>query len=554
MSIRLHLPSGETIVVDKRLIVGRLPECDVVIADSLVSGNHFEIGPAPGGAQIIDLQSSNGTFVDGEKLTSPRILVGGEELAIGSQRLTFSKYVELLENSSILSVRTGPDVDKSLTVSALRAMTIGRGATSDFDLSDPLVSARHCEVILLTPSAGICPDCGNQAESGDTSCVGCGRLRDGVEVHDLGSANGTLVDGRPLPSGGRAVLPEGRDLQVGDSVLTLVNPPKPAKTGPAPTVIRSAPAGLVGSAPHEGASELAASVSGGKTPTHASGISPGEPKPTPLPPPTGKSTRHSPVIIGSLVAGAAILLLLIAIVVTRGSGDSSSSAALMHDAAWVRKEKGSATVQVLAEQGSLGDGFSGSGSVIDASNGLVLSNFHVFSDDNGYPLDSMKTYVRSDGSDKWFVATLIGYSACDDLALLQINSTDERSGLTQVQLGSRDAIIQGETVVALGFPGTLESQDGALEQMSLTQGVISKPSVTTVKPYPDLVQIDADLNHGNSGGPLFNLDGIQVGVTTLGDADGTQGIFYAISSARVMQILPNLKAGEKQSTFNSCPS
>jgi S1-C subfamily serine protease len=262
----------------------------------------------------------------------------------------------------------------------------------------------------------------------------------------------------------------------------------------------------------------------------------------------------SPLVIGALVLGVIALLFLIAVVVTRGSGDSGTVVSQEHDAAWVRQARGSATVQVLAEQGSSGDGYSGSGSVVDAANGLVLSNFHVFSDSNGSPLDAMSTYVRLDGSEKWLDATLIGYSACDDLALLQINSAADRSGLGQVELGSNDSIIQGETVVALGFPGTLESQDGALEQMSLTQGVISKPKVTTVKPYPNLVQIDADLNHGNSGGPLFNLDGIQVGVNTLGDADNTQGIFYAISSVRVNEVLPDLRSGQKQSSFNSCPS
>ncbi len=554
MTIRLHLPNGETIVVDKRLIVGRLPECDVVIADSLVSGNHFEIGPAPGGAQIIDLDSSNGTYVNGDRVTAPRVLTGGEEIAVGSQKVTVERVVEVKPADLRIAVRVGADTGLSVELLEGGTLVVGRADDAGLNLTDPLVSSRHVSIALVRPPAGPCPHCGMLAQAGDAHCIGCGHQRVAAEVHDLGSANGTLVDGAAVAPNGRADLLEGGEIQIGDSVLTFVDLSKPAKAGPAPTVIRSTPAGLVGSAPHAMESALAASVSGVRAPTHAPAMSPGGPKPTPLPPPTGKSTRLSPVIIGSLVAGAAILLLLIVIVVTRGSGDSSSSAGQIHDAAWVRTEKGSATVQVLAEQGSSGSGFSGSGSVFDSSNGLVLSNFHVFSDEYGSPLDSMRTYVRADGSDKWLDATLIGYNACEDLAVLQINSADERSGLGQVQLGSRESIIQGATVVALGFPGTLESQDGALEQMSLTQGVISKPSVTTVKPYPDLVQIDADLNHGNSGGPLFNLDGIQVGVNTLGDADGTQGIFYAISSVRVNQILPNLKAGEKQSTFNSCPS
>ena len=78
MTIRLNLPTSEAVDVDRTLMVGRLPECDVVIADVLVSGNHFEIGPAPGGAQIVDLQSSNGTFVNGKRINEVEINNGDE--------------------------------------------------------------------------------------------------------------------------------------------------------------------------------------------------------------------------------------------------------------------------------------------------------------------------------------------------------------------------------------------------------------------------------------------------------------------------------------------
>lgn len=504
--------------VKGELIVGRLPECDVVIADVLVSGRHFKISPVPDGAEIIDLQSSNGTFVDGAQLTERHVLKGGETISIGTQRITVATVTEKSSAEVVvLRVRSGRDAGSETTISPGQTIIIGRDDDASLRLTDPLVSSRHCEITV------------SRHDEQNPNAV----------ITDLESANGTIVDEVPIPPSTRTDLRNEAVIVVGDTCVVFGEASSPRRA--APTVIRQFAALPEGPSNRADASVMKPTT---RTPE----------APTPLPPPTGKSSRPSPAIIGILIGGAAILLILVTIVLTRGPGDSSGGTGQAHDAAWVRTEKGSATVQVLAEEESSGNGYSGSGSVIDAGNGLILSNFHVFSDEDGYALESMSTYVRADGSETWADATLIGYSACDDLALLQINSENDRSGLGQVELGSKESIIQGATVVALGFPGTLESQDGALEQMSLTQGVISKPSVTTVTPYPDLVQIDADLNRGNSGGPLFNLDGVQVGVNTLGDANDTQGIFYAISSVRVAEVLPSLQAGQKQSSFNSCPS
>lgn len=90
--------------------------------------------------------------------------------------------------------------------------------------------------------------------------------------------------------------------------------------------------------------------------------------------------------------------------------------------------------------------------------------------------------------------------------------------------------------------------------MTLTQGVISKLNVSNVGSYPDLIQIDADLNHGNSGGPLFNMAGEQIGVNTLGAGGETQGINYAINIRRVQEVLPELRGGLRQDGWNSCPA
>ncbi len=198
MTIRLTLPTSDSVDVDRTMIVGRLPECDVVIADVLVSGNHFEIGPAPGGAQIVDLQSSNGTFVNGERLIAPRVLTGGEEIAVGSQKIMVERVVQAAPADLRLVVRVGIDTGIAARITDAAPIMIGRGDDADLKLSDPLVSARHCQVALVRPPAGPCPHCGMLSQPGDAHCVGCGRARIAAEVEDLGSANGVLVDGSPV--------------------------------------------------------------------------------------------------------------------------------------------------------------------------------------------------------------------------------------------------------------------------------------------------------------------------------------------------------------------
>ena len=72
--------------------------------------------------------------------------------------------------------------------------------------------------------------------------------------------------------------------------------------------------------------------------------------------------------------------------------------------------------------------------------------------------------------------------------------------------------------------------------------------------YIDLIQTDAPINHGNSGGPMFDLDGHQIGVASLGEGNDTQGIHYAISVAQILKVLPTLKTGGKQTGLSNCPA
>ncbi len=462
------------------MVVGRLPECDVVIADALVSGQHFEIGPAPGGAQIVDLQSSNGTFVNGERLTMPRVLTGGEEIGVGSQKILVERVVETVNVDMRLAVRVGVDSGKGVRISEAEAVTIGRGDDAVLRLSDPLVSATHCRVVVVRPPAGACPHCGVPAEAGDAHCVGCGRQRIAAEVKDLGSANGVLVNGTPVPQHGRADLLEGGEIQIGDTIIVFGSEADPVHVGPAPTVIRTIPKDLA-----------------------AAGPAPVVP-PAPTP-----ARRVSPVVW--LLAGVAIVAIaIVAIVAVSKSGDGSTTppataVAAVHDAAWVMQQEGKTTVQVFACDDSSearcdATGSAGSGSVIDLDAGLILTNFHVIANDSSSALMPQLAVAISITGEDLKESSVVGFSACDDLALLRVTDDVSSFNLEQVEFADPASIQIGEGVVVLGYPGTSAQTASGDMALQLTTGSVSALN-GRIENYVDLIQTDAPINPGNSGGP-----------------------------------------------------
>lgn len=139
---------------------------------------------------------------------------------------------------------------------------------------------------------------------------------------------------------------------------------------------------------------------------------------------------------------------------------------------------------------------SGSGFII-SDDGYVVSNYHVVEG------ASKLSVLTSDG--KEHEAQLVGYDATNDLSVLKI----EGEGFPYVKLGSSDALSVGDQVMAIGNPlGELTS--------TLTVGYVSAKDreVNTDGTYLNMLQTDAAINSGNSGGPLFNCYGEVVGITT----------------------------------------
>ena len=172
---------------------------------------------------------------------------------------------------------------------------------------------------------------------------------------------------------------------------------------------------------------------------------------------------------------------------------------------------------------------SGSGFIL-SEDGYVLTNFHVVENATSVNV------VLFDG--KTIPAALVGYDSTNDIALLKMEAT----GLDAVELGSSDALIVGDQVVAIGNPlGELTS--------TLTVGYVSakERSVSTDGTEMTMIQTDAAINSGNSGGPLFNMKGQVVGITTAkysgASSSGAtiEGIGFAIPIDDVLDEIQDLK-------------
>jgi S1-C subfamily serine protease len=393
-----------------------------------------------------------------------------------------------------LYVHTGPDRGRSFRLDAARTI-IGRGTNSDVQLTDPLVSSRHAAIEIAASHA---------------------------TVTDLESANGTKVAGQRLKPNAPHGTAYGLMIEIGDTIVELVAPDRQPHAA-APTITRS------------------------------SRTSRG----------TARFRRRTLVTIASVAAVALLALILGVAALTRDTPTALPTAAgaappNQRDAAWVMRTQGHTAVQVFACQGSSESKCDdtmqgGTGSVLDLGGGLILTNFHVIADENNErPLDDL--WVAVSVADEDYVrAEVVGFSACDDLAVLRTVDDADALSLAEVTLGDASTLEIGDQVVVLGYPGTVATAASGDQQLQLTAGNVSALGVV-VDNYRNLIQMSAPINHGNSGGPIFDLNGTQVGVATLGDASDTQGIFYAISIDQVKTALPDLIDGAKQTGLNSCPS
>ncbi len=170
----------------------------------------------------------------------------------------------------------------------------------------------------------------------------------------------------------------------------------------------------------------------------------------------------------------------------------------------------------------------GSGFVVDAS-GIVITNNHVVGDANDIVV------IFTDG--RKLKAKVIGKDAKVDVAVLKVESDKP---LKTVKFGDSDKARVGDGVMAVGNPFGLGE--------TVTAGILSARNRNIDSgPYDDFLQTDASINKGNSGGPLFNLQGEVIGINTaiLSPSGGSIGIGFATPSNTVMPVIEQLqKFGE----------
>jgi serine protease Do len=165
----------------------------------------------------------------------------------------------------------------------------------------------------------------------------------------------------------------------------------------------------------------------------------------------------------------------------------------------------------------------GSGVIVDATKGYVLTNNHV--------VDQVSTVQITTKDGRQFAARVMGRDPATDIAVLQINIP---TSLKAIQLGDSDALDVGDFVIAIGNPFGLGQ--------TVTSGIVSALSRTGLgkQGYEDFIQTDAAINPGNSGGALVNLKGDLIGINSaiISPGGGNVGIGFAIPinmARRVME-------------------
>ncbi|MDP6218268.1 MAG: Do family serine endopeptidase, partial [Alphaproteobacteria bacterium] len=167
----------------------------------------------------------------------------------------------------------------------------------------------------------------------------------------------------------------------------------------------------------------------------------------------------------------------------------------------------------------------GSGFIIDSS-GIVVTNNHVIEN-----ADKISVILAND---EVFEAELIGRDQKTDIAVLKIDPGNTR--LSAVSFGDSDKLRVGDWVIAIGNPFGLGG--------TVTAGIVSARGRDIGSgPYDDFIQTDASINRGNSGGPLFNLDGDVIGINTaiFSQSGGSVGIGFAISANLATQVVQQLQ-------------
>jgi serine protease Do len=170
----------------------------------------------------------------------------------------------------------------------------------------------------------------------------------------------------------------------------------------------------------------------------------------------------------------------------------------------------------------------GSGFIIDPA-GYISTNKHV--------AENATALIVTTADGQQYKASIVGMPAKSDMALLKINAGHP---LPAVKFGDSDKMRAGDTVIAIGSPFGFNN--------TVTAGIVSAVNRDIMEsPFDDYIQTDASINHGNSGGPLFNMAGEVIGMNSVifSPSTGSSGLGFAIPSTDLQFVYDRLmRTGE----------
>jgi S1-C subfamily serine protease len=195
-------------------------------------------------------------------------------------------------------------------------------------------------------------------------------------------------------------------------------------------------------------------------------------------------------------------------------------------AIYARRSGGVVTIYSVFGSGASASAAQGSGFVV-SGDGVILTNSHVITtagEGNGTVTPASTVYVEFRDRDR-VPAKIVGWDVFDDVGVLQVDP--KTHGLSPLPLGDSSRVVVGEPVAAIGSPFGNENSL-AVGVVSATQRSIE--SLTSQYNLVDAIQVDAPINHGNSGGPLFDAQGRVIGINAQirSDSGNAEGVGFAV--------------------------
>jgi putative serine protease PepD len=245
------------------------------------------------------------------------------------------------------------------------------------------------------------------------------------------------------------------------------------------------------------------------------------------------------VALVAAVAGALVAAAVSAVVLSGDDDPVASRPPVMTadgamDVRAILEQVQESVVTIETSVNSQGGVFEGAGTgVVLSADGLIMTNSHVIAQSDGI------TVRAFDGAE--YEATLVGSEPSNDLAVIRVDGADD---LVPAELGSSEALLVGEPVIAIGNALNLGGQP------SVTTGIVSATNRTIDSPdgqLSDLIQTDAAINPGNSGGPLVDSSGAVVGINTAIIQD-SQNIGFSIAIDSAKPIIEELQQGNGEIT------